>query len=297
MNRMLDALRGTERNENQFSCEAPVGTKYTQLLASVQGEMAPIDDMKRIVCRLQPGDQIIGCSQNDTAVSERFRVLRHRLDRLRLRQPLTSILITGSVPQEGKTLVAVNLAITLAMTSSRVLLVDADLRKPKIHTTLRLRPLPGLTDFLEGRLQLEPLGFRIDPFGFYYLPAGSATTKPVELLQSARMQQLLQELNSRFDWVVLDSPPLLPFADAQCLAPLCDTVLLVVRERFTTRLDFQHSLESLREANVAGVVLNWSESSHSGSYYSYYVRPSTVTLAAPSQGADQLGPKETQNHG
>jgi Mrp family chromosome partitioning ATPase len=174
-------------------------------------------------------------------------------------------------------MVAVNLAVTLAMTASSVLLVDADLRRPDIHTTLRVEPLPGLAEFLEARLDLLSAYRRVDPFGFYYMPAGHFTSKPVELLQSAKMHKFFKEATSEFDWVILDSPPLLPFADGHCLAALSDAVLLVVRDGFPTREEFQRSLTSLKDAYIAGVILNGADGLLNESYYSYYKVPATLT--------------------
>ena len=231
-----------------------------------------LEAAKRVVCRLRPEDRLLAERGDGGPAGEKFRVLRHRLHQVRQQRNLRSLLITSSIPQEGKTVVAINLAITLALNSSRVLLVDADMRKPGVSRALGLQSLKGLAEVLEGRLDLFAAIRLVDPLNLYFLPAGSATRNPVELLQGAQIREAMARTRSEFDWIVIDSPPLNPFADSQCLAGLSDGVLLVVRAGLSPRESVEQALAGLDGAYIAGVVLNASGDPRIDSYYSYYYR-------------------------
>lgn len=233
------------------------------------------DDVERVTCRLRAEDHIVGVNGFHPIGTEKYKLLRYRLNRIRQARPLNSLLVTSTIPREGKTVTAVNLAISLAMTSARVCLVDADMRKPSIHTALGIRPFAGLAEYLEGRLQLASTYRLAVPLGFCFVSAGRPTLQPVELLQSPRMREFVKEMTSSFDWLIIDSPPLDPFADGHCLAAITDGVLLVVREGFIQRRELQRSVASLNGAHVAGIVLNQTKDSQRDFYNYYYGVPST----------------------
>jgi len=202
--------------------------------------------------------------------TEPFRTLRSRLHRIRDRQPLQTILISSAIPAEGKTLVATNLAYALArQQGSRVLLIDADIRSPRTHLLLGAPPTPGLADYLQnGRSEFEVIqrGFDV---GLCFIPAGNHVTHPAELISSQRLKSLLERLKSAFDWIVIDSPPALPVADATVLAGYCDGVLFVVRANSTPSETSQKACKELRDGHILGVVLNTvEETSQYGTYYS-----------------------------
>jgi capsular exopolysaccharide synthesis family protein len=254
------------------------------------GEARPqsLSNFETISCQVHPEDRLVGCSQNHDLGAEKFRFLRHRLNQLRSRRPLSKVLITSAVPKEGKTLVAVNLTVSLARSSPRVLLVDADMRQPAIDRALGLSALPGLAEFLEGKLELAAAIKRIEPMGFYFLPGGHASSNPFELLQGLRMRELATLIEPAFDWIVFDSPPLIPFADAHCLATLADTVLLVVRSGLTPRETLQQGLAALEGINVAGVVSNASDDvDQDRYYYRYYPKSSDKDKAQAARSAER----------
>lgn len=228
-----------------------------------------------ILCHLRPENRVVGCRQDYEFGAEKFRFLRHRLTQLRHRRPV-SILITSSVPKEGKTLVAVNLAVSLASSSRRVALIDADIRHPSVQRALGLPHMPGLAEFLEENADLASSMRRVDPLGFYYLPAGKSSGNPFELLESSRMRELVELTTAAFEWVIIDSPPLVPFADAHRLAVLADAILLVARPQVTPRDMLRQVLSTLDRTKLAGVVLNASDDKkHDEYYYHYYPRAST----------------------
>jgi len=237
-------------------CASSEGIRVT--VATQLSELLPegFENAKTIACQVRPENRIAGYGHDYELGAERFRFLHHRLVQLRNHRPVSKVLVTSSVPKEGKTLIAANLAVSLASNSRRVVLFDADMRHPSAHRALGLPPMAGLAEFLEGKAELGSFMRRVDPLGFYYLLAGKASGNPFELLESSRMRDLLQLATTAFDWVLMDSPPLLPFADAHHLALLADAVLLVARLGLTPRDMLRQVMGTLDSVQVAGVVLN-----------------------------------------
>jgi protein-tyrosine kinase len=203
--------------------------------------------------------------------AEQFRTLRSRLYRLRESQPLHKILITSSIPSEGKSFVAANLAqVMVRQSGCRVLLIDADLRAPTLHKTLGAPLTPGLADYLQGeRSELEVIQ-RGTEDGLFFIPAGKHVTHPAELIATNKFKMLLDSVSDLFDWVILDSPPTVPVSDASVLAHMCDGVLFVVRGGSTPAEVCSKGCRELQNAPLIGVVLNAvKQSSASDPYYGY----------------------------
>jgi protein-tyrosine kinase len=218
---------------------------------------------------------LVTTGQNGRMVSERFGRLRSRLYQIAAAKPLRTLLVTSSVPEEGKSFVALNLAQSIVrQPEKRALLIDADLRSPRIHEMLGASPAPGLTDYLRG----EADEFRVIQQGggdhsFFFIPCGRAVSNPSELLVSERMKKLLEVVSSAFDWVILDSPPTLPVHDASALADICDGVLFVVRAGRTKFDIVETGVADFRAKNLLGVVLNRVDKSEGcGDYYGYSVK-------------------------
>jgi capsular exopolysaccharide synthesis family protein len=201
--------------------------------------------------------------------AEQFRTLRSRLYRMRESQPLQSILISSAIPAEGKTVVSSNLAYALVrQRGCRVLLIDADLRSPRIHTLLGAPATPGLADYLQKSVTEFEVIHRGSEDGLCFIPAGNHVTHPSELISSNRMKQFLDRVKPAFDWIIIDSPPALPVADASVLGGLVDGVLFVVRANSTPSEVSQKACKELRDAHILGVVLNTAE--ETAGYSSYY---------------------------
>jgi len=205
--------------------------------------------------------------------AEQFRTLRSRLYQARTNQTLRTLLVTSSVPGEGKTFVTVNLAqAIIRQPDRRALIIDADLRCPRVHAMLGAPSAPGLTDYLRGEaddvrvIQHGPEG------NLCMIPGGSEVTNPSELLSNGRLEALIQRLTPVFDWIIVDSPPCLPVADASILAALCDGVLLVVKAGETPSAVAQRSSQELQGRNIVGVVLNAVGEGHlyNSEYYHAY---------------------------
>lgn len=213
--------------------------------------------------------------------AEQFRTLRSRLYRMRESQPLQTILISSAIPAEGKTVISTNLAYALVrQRGCRVLLIDADLRSPRIHTLLGAAATPGLADYLQNNADEFQVTQRSNEEGLCFIAAGTHVTHPSELICSERMKEFLERVRPAFDWVIVDSPPALPVADASVLGGLVDGVLLVVRANSTPSAASQRACKELGDAPIVGVVLNSSqETSDYNSYYSgsSYLSPPAVT--------------------
>lgn len=204
------------------------------------------------------------------SVRERFRTLRSRLYQLRDKQPLRTVLITSSLPKEGKTFVANNLAQVLARQQNcKVLLIDADLRRPNLHLGLGAPVSPGLSEYLRAEADEMAVIQRGLPEYLCFIAGGNETENPADLLANGRLKALLETVRSVFDWIILDSPPTLPVSDALVLADVCDGVVTVVRAARTEFDSAQKSCHQLRDKNLLGVALNCAED---GPAYSSYYR-------------------------
>lgn len=204
--------------------------------------------------------------------SEQYRALKTKLYQMREKGRLQTILVTSAAPGEGKTLTSVNLALTIAQEiNQRVLLVDADLRRPNVHHTLGLPQRAGLADMLKGDRPIDALITPTPVVGLYLLQAGSIPENPAELLNTQRMKDLLKNAADRFDWVILDSPPFLPLADTELMSTLVDGILVVVRALQTPADLISKSAQGLQGKKVLGIVFNCNQDmKHSNYYYSYH---------------------------
>lgn len=205
-------------------------------------------------------------------MAESYRALRTSLLLSNLGAPPKVIMVTSARPQEGKTTTSINTAIVLAQKGVRVLLVDADLRRPSVHKTLGMGPRSGLSNVLTGSATLQQT-ITISPLvpNLFILPAGTPPPNPAELLASANMRDLITELREQFDHIVLDTPPTLSVTDAVVLSPRADATILVIRSGQTTKQALRRSRDILMQVNahVAGVLLNAVDLT-SPDYYYYY---------------------------
>jgi len=203
---------------------------------------------------------------------ERFRTLRSRLYQIAATRPLKRVLVTSSVPAEGKTTIAANLAHSImCQPDRRVLLIDADLRASRMHQLLGAPSGPGLTDYLRGKAEKDEVIQNGLEGNLCFIPSGSIVSNPSELLLGDRMKKLLDLVAPVFDWIILDSPPTLAVHDASSLADLCDGVLLVVKAGDTDYELAEKASSEFLKKNLLGVVLNGVEKDASyGGYYERY---------------------------
>ncbi len=199
----------------------------------------------------------IALLQPDSYVAEQFRALRGRIDAIAGQHPVRSIVVTSAYPGEGKTTAAVNLAAVTALSlGRRVLLVDCDLRKPKVHESLGINPEYGLTEVLLDQTDLDKAVVKVEGANLEVLAVRGKPPNPSELLGSDRMRELMQEMTARYDRVILDSPAALGLPDAKCVAELSDGMVMVVRAGVTAQQDVEAVLEILDRRRVLGMILN-----------------------------------------
>ena len=170
-----------------------------------------------------------------------------------------SILVTSSFPEDGKTTISANLALMFAHSNAKVLIIDADIRKGKIAKFLKSENKPGLSDYLSGQATLEEIIHKTDIHeNLYFIPCGTHSPKPYELLESERMRALSEELKEKFDYLFFDTPPVLVVSDALALAPVVDGAVLVCRHLVSYVSDIEKSVNMLNfvKINILGTVIN-----------------------------------------
>ncbi len=233
--------------------------------------------------------EFIVAKKPDSIPSEAFRALRTRIQYSKIgNDALKTILITSSVPQEGKTTVSINIAGTFAQSNKKTLIIDTDLRKPRLHTIFKAQRFPGIIDYLFDQAKLEDI---IRPSGLNnlsYITAGTIPPNPSEMLESKPMQDLLSAMRKRFDVVILDSAPVIAVTDSEILATLVDATILVVSAE-KTEIDLMIKASELIKkggSSFIGTVLNnFTYKSGYGSYYKYYYYYSNPTNGKKSRSS------------
>ena len=217
--------------------------------------------------------ELILAYNSDSAPAEAFRTLRTRLQFSKLDpEPIKTILITSSIPREGKTIISSNLAASFAL-SARVLLLDCDFRKPRLHNIFNMKRYPGLCDYLFGTVTIDE-AIRETAFpNLHIMTCGTIPTNPAELIASKHMQTFLNQMKPKYDYILIDSPPLATVTDAELLSSYVDGTV-VVSLASKTRLDLLvNTIDTLNKINdtFIGVVLNnFDYQATYGSYYKYY---------------------------
>lgn len=207
-------------------------------------------------------------------VSEAYRTIRTNIEFSSIDKVMKIILITSSGPQEGKSVTSSNLALAMAQSGKKTLLIDCDLRKPTIHKKFKISNRIGLSNLLADGLKLSETVFCFSS-GMNVLTSGTIPPNPSEMLSSKKMKVFLQEASKIYDRIVIDSPPVNAVTDAQILATIADGVVLVIGSGIT-EIDLAKRAKELLDkvkANIIGVVLNKAESSsgkYGNKYYYYY---------------------------
>ncbi len=223
---------------------------------------------------LPPQSSLVCLTDKESLAAEKFRFLGVRLRQLRQNQNLKKVLITSSIPQEGKTMVAANLACTLARrTQQRTLLLEGDLRRPSLSQVFGLGKISGMSEWLQGERGPATSIYYLEEPGFWILPAGIATRNPLELMQSGKLPALMDQLAAWFDWIVIDSPPVLPLADTSLWMRLADGILLITRQGTSEKQQLQKGLEAIERKKLIGALLNCSTSTAHSNYYYHYPPP------------------------
>jgi capsular exopolysaccharide synthesis family protein len=231
------------------------------------------DKSRSVMVQPPQASRLVSWSEPNSLGAEKFRALAVRLDDIRRQHELKSLQVTSSVINEGKSFVAANLAVTLAKYSgSKTLLIEGDLHRPTLASMFGLKDLQGLSDWWTGRNEeLTRHMLRFTGSGLWFLPAGKACDRPSEILRSAQLAEAFTELKGQFDWIVVDSTPMLPVIDANLWSRLVDGTLLVVREGIAPLKALKKGLQSLDRPKLIGVVVNeasdFDQLDYDGQYY------------------------------
>jgi len=252
--------------ESHGPAEVSLNEKHLDMLAKCRSLKVSVPPQNQLVC----------LTDSESLAAEKFRFLGVRLRQLRRERPLQKVLITSTIPGEGKSMVAANLACTLARKRQQsTLLLEGDVRRPSLSQMFGLGRMPGICEWLQGDQSEAKNIYHLEGAGLWFLPAGNALNNPLELLQSGKLSALMDQLTMLFDWVIVDSPPVLPLADTSVWSRLVDGILLVARQGTTKKRSLQRGLEAIDHQKLIGTLLNCARSpAHSDDYYYYH--PSTA---------------------
>src|SRR5271166_6286432 len=303
MSRIFDAL---QRSESERSgTEDPTFSIATELLQAAERKMygsngngkqhsdqfdsstASADALQqcpRLSVAVPTNSRLVSIEKEESLGAEKFRFLAVRLRQIRQTRPLKKILITSTIPQEGKSTVAANLACTLARRKpQKTLLLEGDLRRPTLADRFGLGRVAGLSEWFHGEGSAMNI-YRLDSLGLWVLPAGNAAENPLELMQSGKLGPLMDQLTEWFDWIVIDSPPVLPLADTSVWARMADGILLVTRPGVTEKQQLQRGLATLEKSKLLGALVN---SSNDAAHSDYYQRYGPAASSSGSRNSDK----------
>jgi len=255
--------------ETEAAAEEPIET---------DAQIEQFGQFQSLRVMVSPQSHLVSVTDKDSLAAEKFRFLAVRLRQMRQVRNLKKVLITSSVPQEGKSTVAANVACALGRrVRQRTLLIDGDLRRPSLSNLFSLGKIPGLCEWLQGDSGPAQSIFHLEDVGIWILPAGSTPRNPLELMQSGKLSVLLAQLSAWFDWIIIDSPPVLPLADTSVWARLADGVVLVTRQGTSEKRQLQRGLEVIERTKLIGALLNSSSNAaHNHYYYHYKSQPEAV---------------------
>jgi capsular exopolysaccharide synthesis family protein len=219
--------------------------------------------------------------------SESFRTLRTNVLFSTAEEGIRSLVVTSTGPGEGKTLVSTNLAVGLAQAGMRVLLIDADMRKPRVHSVFDKPRQPGLSNVLVGTARFSETVHATTIPGLWMVPAGAYPPNPSELLSSKRFADLIASLGVHFDWAIIDTPPIMAVTDSSIVAHLTTGVVFVIGAEMTSRYAAQRAVEQIGRGNARflGAVLNRVDLKHNAYYYSQYYRREYSDYYAPHEAS------------
>jgi len=208
---------------------------------------------------------------NNNKVHEAIKTLRSNIKFSGIDEPIKTIVITSSIPGEGKSTISHFLAIEMAKAGNKTLIVECDLRRPTQGNLFKVRPKKGLTKYLSGDCTLEEAAAVTNTENLYFLDVDSKVVNPVEMLGSDRFKKAMEEMKEKFDIVIFDTLPLVSFIEGALVAANADATIMVIRAGYTPQRAVMASLDQLEKANakIIGTVLNGIEEADSGQYYGY----------------------------
>lgn len=236
---------------------------------SIEEQSDTFSRFKPLPIKLSAQSQLVCLTDRESPTAEALRLLGVRLRDLRRIKPLKKVLITSSIPQEGKSTIASNLACTLSRgTEERTLLIEGDVRRPTLSKLFGIHSNPGICDCIYHHQNPLDTIYHLEDANLWIWPAGHAPENPLEVLQSPRLPVIMNHLAANFDWIVIDSPPVLPLADTSIWMRMADGILLVTRQGTTEKKQLQKGLEALDPKKTLGALVNGAKvSAYSGYYY------------------------------
>jgi len=248
----------------QALAEPPLSRTEAPPVTIATGPSTPA--VRQVANHLDP--RLVAANAPRSLAAEQYRLLRTRVTRAENGRAFRTIIVTSPNKGDGKSLTAANLALTMAQdTQLRVLLLDADLRRPSVHRLFGITETPGLSDILIGGATLDDALVTVSEQRLTLLPSGLIPNQPAELLGSTGMRRVLETLRSRFDRILIDMPPVGPLADVAIASTMVDGVLMIVRAGVTPKPAIERALSGLDAGKVLGLVLN--DAGASGPTYGY----------------------------
>lgn len=271
---LSDATELLEAAERTTVAAVPTVNTIAGAISKLEEPNQPsnVPEFESMPVSIPPESRLVCLTDRESLAAEKFRFLGVRLRQLQQTRPLRKLLITSASPNEGKSMVAANLACTLARRrQQRTLLLDGDLRRPILAQQFGLGKVPGLSELLQQEPGSIKNIYRLEAAGLWILPAGDVPQNPLELMQTGALSALTEQLAAQFDWIVIDSPPVLPLADASVWVRLVDGILLVARRGTSERKQLEKGLEALDQSKLLGTLINSStDLAHSDYYYYRY---------------------------
>ena len=277
MSRIHEALRKSERENRQSEAAAESAKPVPVAQVAVATQPAGLAGAQSADIRVSPAAHLVALTDPMSLGAEKFRVLATRIENLRKNGDLTSLQVTSGASNEGKSLVSANLAFTLARRSnSKVLLVEGDLHKPALTSMFGLEDAKGLGQWWsKPDAEITQFMYQLNGLPLWLLAAGKAFDQPSDILQSGRFGKAFAQLIRYFDWIVVDSTPLLPMADVNLWSRWVNGTLLVVREGVAPISALRKGLAGLDNAKLLGIVLNEASEFDQANYHNRrYTSPS-----------------------
>jgi capsular exopolysaccharide synthesis family protein len=250
-------------------------TRFTESIAkAVKKYMPPIYIVRQAKGRDGVDGRVITYVDRFSHIAEQFKILRTNLYALSPENPIKTVIITSSHAWEGKTMTSCNLAASLSMDKEKkVLIIDADMRKPAVHEMFGIPQEPGFADILTGAVSIEKFTAKPAVGDLYIIPAGKIADDPAVILNQANIEPVISKLKTKFDYMIFDTPPVLEFTDASVLGAICDAVILVVKASATQEHALEEAFNMLSEAQAkpkACIITNAYTPSDSHYYFYKY---------------------------
>jgi len=270
MGRIYEALQRSNTEKEGPGSVAPEFVVSPEITGSADSDTVDLDLARPLTVAATPEDRLVILAGQRSLGAEKIRILAARLRKLQDQSPIKKLLITSTVKDEGKTVLSTNVAVALAKTRQRVLLIDGDCHQANAARILGANGSPGLADWWHSEGAIQSYLMRVNGLPLWFLPAGGPVEHPGEMLQSGRLSDQINTMSGWFDWVIIDSPPSAPLADAAVWGSMADAILLVAREGKTPRRLLRKVVDSLDNKKLLGIVLNDCSDPDQHYYTNYY---------------------------